>query len=435
VSQTPSEPDWAEPLPVTPPLTTELTTELAPVGDRDRLVSLDVLRGVAVLGILVLNIQSFSMIGAAYMNPHAYGDLEGANRTVWYFTHLLGDQKFMSIFSMLFGAGIALMAASAEAKGRSAVWLHVRRMAWLGLFGLLHAHLLWYGDILWFYAWCGFLAYFLRRLPVPILIGLAVLLFAISSGISAFFGWSMEFWGEEGVQQFSDESWLPTAEIVQKELDAYRGGWLSQAPHRSMTAIFFETLLLFVFGIGFKALGLMLIGIALFRTGVLSAKRSPGFYLAMIVLGLGIGLPVVAFGVQQNIAHGWDVNYSFFFGGLYNFWASALVALGYVGIVMLVCRLCGNAVFLRPLAATGRMAFTNYIAQTVICTTIFYGHGFGLFGSVERVEQIAIVAAICGVQLIWSPIWLRFFRFGPMEWLWRSLSYWERQPFLRRRSA
>ncbi|MCP3902152.1 MAG: DUF418 domain-containing protein [Planctomycetes bacterium] len=423
MSDASTTPDWAE-APLEKPA-------LAPVAEPERLVALDVLRGVAVLGILALNIQSFSMIGAAYMNPNAYGDLEGANRTVWYFTHLFGDQKFMSIFSMLFGAGVALMTSKAEAKGRSALGLHLRRMGLLIGFGFLHAHLLWYGDILWFYGWCGLLVYVFRKLPVPVLIVLAVVGMAIASGISLFFGWTMQFWGDEGVREFSDGGWLPVAKVVQPELDAYRGGWLSQAVHRTPTALFFEFLIPIIGGIGFKVLGLMLIGVALFRTGVITARRSALFYVVMAALGLGIGLPIVAWGVHQHDAHDWDVRYSFFFGGQYNFWASVIVALGYIGLVMLVCRLIPRALLLRPFAAAGRMAFTNYIAQTVICTTIFYGHGFGLFGVVERTGQIQIVVAIWIVQLIWSPIWLAFFRFGPMEWAWRSLSYWKRQPFLR----
>ncbi len=126
------------------------TLRSAPVGEGDRIESIDVLRGFALLGILLLNIQAFAMPGAAYVNPTAYGDLTGPNYWAWWFTHVFGEQKFMTIFSMLFGAGILVMTSRAEARtGRSAV-LHYRRMGWLILFGVLHAHLLWYGDILYF---------------------------------------------------------------------------------------------------------------------------------------------------------------------------------------------------------------------------------------------------------------------------------------------
>ena len=119
---------------------------------------------------------------------------------------------------------------------------------------------------------------------------------------------------------------------------------------------------------------------------------------------------------------------SFFLASQYNYWASILVALGWVGATMLVCQSPLKRLT-RPLAAVGRMAFSNYILDTVICTSIFYGFGLGMFGKVSRVQQIEIVFAIWIVQLVISPLWLKYFQFGPLEWLWRSLTYWSRQPF------
>jgi len=134
-----------------------------PAADPERIVPIDVLRGFALLGILVMNIQSFAMPDAAYMNPTAYGDLSGANFAVWLLSHVFADQKFMTIFSMLFGAGIVLMTSRAEARqGRSAA-LHYRRMGALWVIGMLHAYLLWYGDILYSYAMCGLLVYLFRN--------------------------------------------------------------------------------------------------------------------------------------------------------------------------------------------------------------------------------------------------------------------------------
>ena len=404
---------------------------LAPVGEGERLFALDVLRGVAVLGILVLNIQAFSMIGAAYMNPNAYGSLEGANGWVWRLSHVLGDQKFWTIFSMLFGAGIVLMTSRAEAKGRGAAGLHYRRMGWLILFGLLHAHLLWFGDILYTYGMCGLLLYLFRKLPPAGLIACGVALICVASATAFLFGWSMQYWPEDQVRELADEAWLPVAEIADAELAAYRGGWLEQMRSRVPDAVFFETFLFLLGGIGAKTGGVALIGMALYKLGVLTASRSVRFYLGLALVGLGAGLPIVEFGVRQNIAHGWEIMYSFFLGGQYNLWASLLVSLGYVGIVMSIVKLGVLGLLMRTLAAVGRMALTNYLMQSIICTTIFYGHGFGRFGHLERVEQIQVVAAVSAAQLLWSPIWLAYFRFGPFEWLWRSSSYWKRQPFLR----
>jgi uncharacterized protein len=169
---------------------------------------------------------------------------------------------------------------------------------------------------------------------------------------------------------------------------------------------------------------------ALYRLGVLSAQRSAACYSWMIIAGVLIGLPLVAYGVHWNEANAWGPQ-SMFYGFQFNYWGSIPVSLGWIGAVMLLCR-SGMLAWLRSrLAAVGRLAFSNYILQSLICTTIFYGHGFGLFGEVERVGQIAIVAGIWLFQLLVSPLWLRRFRFGPLEWLWRSLTYGRRQPFVR----
>jgi uncharacterized protein len=167
---------------------------------------------------------------------------------------------------------------------------------------------------------------------------------------------------------------------------------------------------------------------AAYRCGVLSAARSRCFYIAMMVLGVGIGLPLILRGVQVNSASGWDPVTVDYLGGIWNFVASLFMAAAWVGLIMLVCRSGVLASARRVLAAVGRMAFTNYLGQTVICTTLFYGHGLGWFGSLERVELLGVVASVWAFQMIFSVIWLRFFRFGPMEWLWRSLTYLELQP-------
>jgi uncharacterized protein len=402
--------------------------EAGPVTQPQRIVSLDVLRGVAVLGILVMNIQSFSMPGAAYMNPSAYGDLAGANHWVWYISHLLADQKFWTIFSMLFGAGIVLMTSRAEAAGRGSAGIHYRRMAWLLVIGLLHAHLFWYGDILYAYAMCGFVAYLFRKFPPWLLLVLGLAAASVTFGVNLLFGWMLAG-GQMPVEQ-ATTWWSPAQDMINSELDVYRGGWLGQLPHRMGTAIFFETFLLVVF-FGWRTGGIILIGMALYKLGVFSAARSKGFYAALVAIGALVGVPVIMYGAHRNIEAAWDVTYSFYLGGLYNYWASLLVALGWVGLVMLLCKSDVLGFAKRVLAAAGQMALTNYLMQTIICTTVFYGHGFGAFGHFDRTHQIVTVLAVWIVQLIWSPIWMRSFRFGPFEWLWRSLTYLKLQPMRR----
>jgi uncharacterized protein len=393
----------------------------SPVEVKQRIPSLDVMRGFALLGILVMNIQSFSMVSAAYLNPTAYGDLTGPNWWVWFLGHVLTDQKMYGIFSMLFGAGIALMMSRAEARGAGA-GLHYRRMGWLILFGLLHAHMLWYGDILYTYGVCGLIVYLFRRKSPRRLLALSALFFTIASAISCLNGWSMRFWPPEQIVSFTRDSWLPTAEMVQREVAAYRGGWFAQMPYRIREAAFFETLLLLL-SVGWKSIGNMLLGMALIKAGVLTGQRSRGMYAKMALAGLLIGLPIVGFGVWRNVAAAWDVRYSFFFGIQYNYWGAIIVDIGWIGALMLFCTLSGLTQAKAALSAVGRTAFSNYILQTLIGTMLFYGHGFGLFGGVSRVDQILIVVAIWMVQLVISPLWLRYFAFGPLEWLWRSLTY------------
>jgi uncharacterized protein len=395
----------------------------APVAESDRVVSMDVLRGFVLLGIFVMNIQSFAMPMAAYPNPTAYGDLTGANLAVWLVGHLFFDQKFMTIFSMLFGAGILLMTSRA---GESGGRIHRRRMGWLVLFGLLHAHLFWYGDILYWYGLCGLIAYLFRDKTPRTLLSVAAVLLVIGFLIPVAVGLTMP---PQKLAVINEQDWKPAPEVIANELAAYRGGLLDQAAHRNPVAFTFQT---FYFLLYFwKVLGLMLIGMALFKLDVFTARRPAASYLKLAAAGFAIGLPVVAFGIRQNFAHDWSVSYSMFFGVQWNYWGSAFVSLGYVGLVMWIVRQGLWPGLTARLAAVGRMAFSNYILQTLIATTIFYGHGLGLFGSVERTGQAAIVLAVWALQLAVSPVWLRHYQFGPLEWVWRSLTYGARQPMRR----
>ncbi len=412
------------------------------VAESERIGSIDVLRGVAVLGILVMNIQSFAMIDAAYSNPTAYGNLEGANFWVWQLCHIFADQKFMTIFSMLFGAGILLMASRGEERGVRPAKIHYRRMGALALFGVLHAYLFWHGDILFSYAICGMVAYLLRKLRPWLLLLLGFFTIAVASVIFLCFGLFFTVIApeilpdkeEERIREEMQRSWQPSPEQIGKENEALRGGWWSELKHRWPIALRMETKMLGML-VGWRAGGLMLVGMALFKLGVFSARRSHGFYVILVALALLIGVPLILLGDYFTWRVDWEAVYSVFFIGQFNYWASILVSLGWVGMVMLIyknSRLCPST---RPFAAVGRMAFTNYLMHTLICTTIFYGHGFGYYGYVERVGQILIVFAIWLFQLIVSPIWLHYFRFGPAEYLWRVMTYWTLPPVWRASQA
>ena len=237
----------------------------------------------------------------------------------------------------------------------------------------------------------------------------------------------MPYWPPGIVAQLETEWWMPPPEAVQAEVDAYRGGWSDQQALRAPTAIFMQTNH-FLSEYLWRAGGLMLIGMAFFKLGVFAAERSRAFYLRMMSLGFGLGLPIVVFGVAYCDSSGWDVRSAFFAGSQFNYWGSLLFAAGWIGLVMLACQKESTIRFTRPLAAVGQMALSCYLLQTIICTTIFYGHGLGLYGSVSRVGQALIVLAVWAALLWFCPIWLKRFRFGPFEWLWRSLTYMKLQP-------
>ena len=403
-----------------------------PVAATERIVPIDVLRGFALLGILVMNIQSFAMVGAAYDNPTALGDLRGANFLVWLLSHLLADQKFISIFSMLFGAGIVLMWQKAESSGVGPTQLHYRRMGWLMLFGLLHAYLLWYGDILYTYGVCGLFVYLFRRKSPRTLVSSALILAAIGSLIAIGLGslW-VPHWSPHIRAEYL-EDWLPSPQVINEEVAAYRGSWIDQMSERVPTAFYIETSMFLTFYF-WKASSLMLLGMALFKLRAFHARWSRRRYLLLVGAGLLVGIPMIIVGVVQNFAKHWDIGYSYYAGAQYNYWGSYLVALGWIGLIMLWCQGSWAAALQERTAAVGRTAFSNYILQTIICTTIFYGYGFGYFGSVSRTSQILIVFAIYAAQLVIAPFWLRHFQFGPLEWLWRSVTYGKRPPFRLRR--
>jgi uncharacterized protein len=366
------------------------------------------------------------LIEAAYINPAAYGNLSGINLWVWILSHVFADMKFMALFPMMFGAGVYLITSRAEVKGRSAAGLHYRRTFWLLVFGLLHAHLLWYGDILYTYAVCALLLFLFRKISPTKLIVLGILLLLIPTLVNLLVGFAIPYMPPEAYQDMSAD-WKPDQEAVEAELDIMKSGWLTQMIQRVPTSLGFQTFIFLVF-LGWRAGGMMLIGMGLFKMGVFSAERSLRFYSILASAGFAIGLPLISYGVLKNFGAGWTLDYSMFFGGLFNYWGSIAVALAYVGIVMIGCKLLKNRWLRTSLAAAGRMALSCYLLQTIICTTLFYGHGFGLFGRVERVWQIAIVFAVWLALLLWCRWWLTRFKFGPFEWVWRSLTYWKAQP-------
>lgn len=392
-----------------------------PTPPEDRIVSLDALRGFAILGILVINVWFFSYPLSATQNPTAYGDLTGLNFYAWAVSHVFFEAKFVTLFTLMFGAGIMLFTESKARKGQQVMQLHYRRTFWLLVIGLAHAYLLWYGDILTLYALCGFWVVLLRDMEAHKQVLVGLLLFTVDPFFRAFTGWSLEEYPEALVQQ-----WAPSEAALQAEVTAYQSGWLTQMDHRVQTAFDAQTVG-FLSSTLWRISGLMLLGMALYKWGVLTNDRSRQFYRRVFVGGALVGIALSVTGIWLNVQNDWSVAFSPFFGVQFNIAASLFLGLAYVsGIMLYVDR--RYDVVTRALSAVGRTALSNYLFQTVVATTVFYGHGLGLFGTVTRVEQLGFVVLVWAVQIPLSVLWLRYFQFGPAEWVWRTLTYWERQP-------
>ena len=441
-------PDQPAPQPAPQPM----GEDFRPVQDSERIDSVDVLRGVAILGILAININAFAGPLAAINNPSLFGGDSLLDLGTWIVTHVLFEQKFISIFSLLFGAGLALMTGRAEARGQRFRSRYYRRLLWLLLIGMVHAYLIWYGDILVTYALCGLILYPLRRRSPRTLIIIGVILLMVVPVITSLFGMAMESTraraseaaalveaGEEitDEQQKSLEKWeqtrknlAPTAEDLAAEVEAMRGDYGSVVEHQIPQAVNIQFFTLVMYGL-WRVVGLMLIGMAFMKLGVLSAQRSPAFYRRAMTVGYGLGLPLVGYSAWTLIDHDFDPVFSFQLGSLFNYFASLLIALGHLALVMWLCQTDRLAALRARLAAVGRAALSNYLLHSFVFTAIFYGWGIGLFGQVSRFALSGFVVAMWLLQLAISKPWLERYHYGPLEWLWRSLTYWRRQPMRR----
>ena len=418
-----------------------------PVATGERISSIDVLRGVAILGILVINIAVFAQPLIAMSNPVAFDDPSIFNLGSWFVAHVLFEQKFISIFSMLFGAGLILMTQRAEARGMKFRGVYYRRMLWLLLIGLAHAYFIWYGDILATYALCGLILYPLRRRSPRTLIIIGVILLAVTPTIMTVFGHALEGMRDQAAEIAAlDQSELskeqiqikkgwdermkamaPNQEQLDKEVAAFRGSYGEIIAHQVPIAVGAQISMILVYGL-WRVLGLMLIGMALMKLGIFSAARSRKFYRGAVAIGYGIGLPLTIYSAYNLNAHEFDFVYNFQSGHIYNYLGSLLVAFGHIGVIMLLCKSSMLAGLRARLAAVGRAALSNYLLHSVVMTAIFYGWGLGLFGHLSRFALMGVVLAMWTLQLAISKPWLARFRFGPMEWLWRTLTYWRRQP-------
>ena len=391
-----------------------MSTETGPTPPSDRIVSLDVLRGVAILGILLINVQAFSMPSIARRNPSQYGDFTGANFAVWLTSHLFVELKFITIFSILFGAGIVLFTQKKSLETDSSLRIHFRRTFWLLVIGVIHAYLLWDGDILVIYALCAVVVVFAREWPPRRLVAVGLWMLAIPFLIRLNYLLGLE-------SGATLEFWRASEAAIQAEIETYRGSWSDQLVDRVDTA-FTQHTTAFFFDHFWRYGGIMLLGMALFKWGVLSNERSIGEYYRLIWAGFLSGMTLTGAGVAFLFYYEWS-HVAGYAWPLFNYWGSIPLALAYVSLVVVYCRRWSDSLLTHGLAAVGRTALSNYLFQTLVATTIFYGYGLGLFGQVTRVEQLGVVLAIWVVQIVLSLLWLRRFRYGPVEWVWRKLTY------------
>ena len=396
----------------------------APVAAKDRFESLDVLRGVAVLGILMVNAPTFFIYWGAMEYPPAHMDVTGPNADAWRLMTVFFEQKFITLFSALFGAGIMLIVGEAE---DASLKLHYRRMIWLLVFGLVHGFVFWFGDILTAYALIGMLAVLFRRMSVLKLVLWGLALIALTNLIMVLNEISMA--QTPAMMEPSPFGVVPDQESLDMWVNAYQSGfWPSRVFNAIGNAIAQLSSIIFF---GPRVLGVMLIGMALYKTGFLLARWGAGLYGGLAVVCLGAGLPALWWASSQVVQSGFAHDTLWIVGSL-NAFASLVVAFGYASLIMLISKLDVLKLVRLPFAAAGRMAFTNYLTQTFVMTALATGViGAPLFGAIERHEILYVVLAVWVAQLIISPIWLSLFRFGPFEWLWRSLSYGKLQPFMK----
>lgn len=394
--------------------------EIAPVEAEQRIKTLDVLRGLAIFGILAVNAPFFAAPWQAAVNPTLEPlAINATNAWSWFVPHVFFEVKFITLFSLLFGASLFLVGGERSDLERGKVLR--RRLFWMLIFGIIHGAAIWFGDILAVYAISGFFMLFARSWRPRTLLITGGVLYVLLCAFAALSAGAVTLISAASVEELRGQIWAPAAETVEHSIAAFGGSFLDSLKAN------FETWQAFMpFEIPNtvpRTIALMMIGLGLFKIGFLSGKSPVAAYWSCIVAGVA-ALGIVAYQATLNSAAGFDFVHMQTRGSLVNPALSIFISLAYASALIL-CVKAGAVTFLtNALAPVGQMAFTNYIAQSIIMTAIFYGgRGLGLFGQVERDALMAIVAGVWALQLVWSPLWLARFTMGPLEWVWRRLSY------------
>lgn len=391
---------------------------------QNRFESLDVLRGVAVLAIFAVNIQAMALPSAMFANPSLNTEFfDQTGERLWSFISTFVQFKFITIFSALFGAGIILMVG--EEKPSDRFGLHYRRMFWLLLFGLTHAFVIWFGDILTPYAIAGMIVVLARRWRPRMLFIIGTLLVALSFLMQM----SMYLAPEDAQEAMVKQMWAPPPDMIAEEIANYRAGLIERLPHTAPNAVLFQLVQTVL--IGPRNIGVMMFGMALFKLGFFTASWPIMRYILFGGVAFLVGLAGSMFATAEYFRQDFEM-FALFNGQTALYWGSLPQAFGYAAFIMALCKIPFLKLIRAPFAAAGRMALTNYLACSIIGAFLYYGPpGMGMIGKASYPDIARTVLAVWILMLIWSPLWLALFRFGPFEWLWRSLTYWRPQPFLK----
>ncbi|MBL7865833.1 MAG: DUF418 domain-containing protein [Cyclobacteriaceae bacterium] len=436
-------------------------TAFNPVSQSSRIIALDVLRGVALLGILLMNIPGFSM--AEYSTEAFKSNPNDLNFWVRGVVNTVFEGKMRALFSAIFGAGIILFTINKERGGESATALFYRRMAWLVVFGLIHSHiLLWAGEILYYYGVIGMIAFIFRKMK-PVYLVMAIPLVAIVEFVAntIFFQDIREkriaYVEAMGAQKNNQEltveqtkalaewrdievSLIPNKEDAAEHTRLMKGDYASVASYVRRISWDGQTTYL-IYGL-WDPLALMLLGIALFKWGFLTLEWTRSQYIKTIIIGYGLGFPLSlwyfyynyhTFPTLEASLNHIEVTPIEWMNLIYPT-QRILLMMGHAALVLVFIQSHWVPWLLDRLRAVGQMAFTNYIVHTVICTLIFFGYGLNYYAELEYYQIYFVVAAIWILQILYSKPWLNRYLFGPLEWLWRSLTYWKIQPMRREKT-
>jgi len=402
----------------------------SPPADRNR--AMDIARGFAVMGIVLMNIIAFAMPEAAYFNPNAWGGETLADRMAWALSFILVDGKMRGLFSLLFGASMMLLMDRTELAGGNGQTRHIVRCCWLALIGFAHYLLFWWGDILTLYAVLGLIAlFFAGKRPLQ-LVKLAFLMFGIHFLVLILL--MLGIYHVEGAASASGASadaidsanlmlasiGQPGTEQIAEEIALYRGDWGNMVAHKIQDYVAWGASGLKYMGL--DTLGFMLLGMAMLKGGFLTGKWSREQYIGTARHCFIIGIPPMIGLAIWAWASGFDVVTTFGISFAWSFPFRIPLTVGLTALIFAIVTRGEPGPLLTRIEAAGRMSLSNYIGTSIVMTAIFYGWGLGLFASVPRAQVYIFVLLVWALMLLWSQPWLSHFRYGPLEWLWRSLT-------------